>query len=93
MVSPSRDQQDLDQLQPLREHPGETPEGSALVRDPLSQPKEHQIIPTFVSFLKPCLICLPQKLKLLEDEYKCLLKMNRDTPGNKSGADLCWNPE
>lgn len=93
MVSPSRDQQDLDQLQPLRQHPGETPEGGALVRDPLSQPEEHQIIPTFVSFLKPRLICLPQKLKLLEDEYKCLLKMNRDTPTNKSGADLCWNPD
>nr|FAA00373.1 TPA: calcitonin receptor [Tetraodon nigroviridis] len=40
-----------------------------------------------------------QKLKLLEDEYKCLLKMNRDAPGNQSGSYcsrtwdgwLCWD--
>lgn len=32
-----------------------------------------------------------QKLKLLENEYKCLLKMSREAPGNKSG--LFWTPE
>lgn len=52
MVSPSRDQQDLDQLQPLCEQPGETPEGTGSVREPLSQLGEHPISPTFVPFLK-----------------------------------------
>ncbi|XP_029700367.1 calcitonin receptor isoform X1 [Takifugu rubripes] len=40
-----------------------------------------------------------KKLKLLENEYKCLLKMNREASGNKSGSYcsrnwdgwLCWD--
>lgn len=36
VVSPPRDQQDLDQLHPLCKHPGETTEGNA--------PEGHQII-------------------------------------------------
>ena len=34
-------------------------------------------------------VCLfsSQKMKMLENEYKCLLKINRDPPFNKSGTD------
>lgn len=88
MVSPSRDQEGLDQLHPLCKQPGETAEG----KDPFSLPEEHQLMQAYRSILKSCLICLLQKLKLLEDEYKCLLKMNREAPSNKSGA-VCWNTE
>lgn len=55
-------------------------------QEPPSPPGEQQMVPPYASVTKHCRICLPQKLKLLEDEYKCLLKMNRDAPGNKSGV-------
>lgn len=31
-----------------------------------------------------------QKLKMLENEYKCILKMNREPPFNKSGIDTVY---
>lgn len=33
----------------------------------------------------------PQKVQLLENEYKCLLKINRDPAFNKSGTDAVWS--
>lgn len=59
---------------------------------PQEPPGEQQMVPPSASFTQLCLTCLSQKLKLLEDEYKCLLKMNRDAPANKSGADDLLEP-
>lgn len=77
VVSPPRDQPDLGQLHPLCKHPGETSEGNAPgCRRGIGL---FRFMPQILSFFRP------QKLKLLENEYKCLLKMSREAPGNKSG--------